>query len=197
MPYALKVSLWVKWTKKKANQVTKGLLSVKDYDTELDRSPLATTSPSHKPSKNFWRSGTAFITDKETLNIQPSVYEAYSDIQDNNTPTDWALFVYVDQQQGPPELHARARGAAGEEEMMQQLRTDERGFVYLRKKSGDEISVTTKFVFIAWVPERFNAKKRAEVSLHKGLMKGIVKNYAVELHVTEVNDLRDKLIKVK
>ena len=60
---------------------------------------------------------------------------------------------------------------------------EERGFGYIRIKTGDEMSKRAKFVFVTWVGPSVSVMKKAKMSTDKALMKDIVQNFSVELQL--------------
>ena len=51
---------------------------------------------------------------------------------------------------------------------------DERGFGYIRIKTGDEISKRAKFVLVTWVGQNVSVMKKAKMSTDKALLKDII-----------------------
>merc|ERR1711962_48851 len=58
---------------------------------------------------------------------------------------------------------------------------DDRGFGYIKVKTGDEMSKRSKFVFCTWVGPNVSVMKKAKMSTDKALLKEIITNLSVEL----------------
>ena len=126
------------------------------------------------------------------LTLDGSVKEFYDDVRSDKTETNWATFGYGDDNGGAATaIVGVARGSGGYAELVQNLKAGVRLYAFLRYISGDELSARAKFVFISWVPQGVPIRKRASVSTHKSFVKEVVKDFAIELHAEDVNDITE------
>jgi len=126
-----------------------------------------------------------------TITLDSSVREAYEDVRNDKTDTNWAVFGYADDINGGNvnTITSGGKGSGGYAELTQNLVTGRRLYAFLRYVSGDELSARAKFVFISWVPQGVPIRKRASVSTHKAFVKDVVKDFAIELHAEDLNDI--------
>jgi len=191
--------------------------AVKNFDTPNELSPLSARNKSTAPPDiRFWKSmNRSRRNSRERGNrllISHEVDEAYFDVRDNTSKTEWAIFGYEEDISPPPmsdtntpstvsstlstvspKLTVRAKGSNGLQGMLAVLPPHQRAYIYLRMTSGDGLSIRAKFVLIHWVPENIQPRKRAEVSTHKGFVKEVITECSLEIHATEISDIVDKL----
>jgi hypothetical protein len=111
------------------------------------------------------------------------------------------VFAYADDISGGAgnQLVLKDSGSDGLDGLTGALEDNQRAYGFLRVTAGDEMSVRGKFVLISWVPDRAPIKKKAAVSTHKGFVKEVCKDFSVEVHATDRDDLAEseimKLIK--
>jgi len=127
------------------------------------------------------------------ITLDSSVKEAYEDVRNDKTDTNWATFGYADDTNGgnPNQITLVSKGSGGYAELAQAFVTGKRLYGFLRYISGDELSTRAKFVFISWVPQGVPIRKRASVSTHKSFVKEVVKDFAIELHAEDLNDISE------
>jgi len=125
----------------------------------------------------------------------PAIQEAYLDVLSDATDTNWAVFGY----EGNAKIVLQGAGSDGFGGLRALLSDDQAQFAYLRVTSGDEESKRAKFCFISWCGENVSALKKAKMSVHKASVKEIVRNFAVEIHATTKEELRegDLMAKIK
>lgn len=94
--------------------------------------------------------------------------EAYNQVRDDNTDTNWAVFKY----EGSMILPG---GTGADYEDFKGLCTDDaRLFAFVRITMGDAMSKRAKFTLITWIGENISGLQRAKVSTDKALVKEIV-----------------------
>ena len=127
------------------------------------------------------------------ISVDESVSQGYEDVRSDASETNWAVFAYADDVNGGDgnTITLASSGSGGYDELASTLEAwaGKRGYGFLRSVSGDELSARAKFVFISWVPEGTPIRKRAAVSTHKGFVKEVVKDFAIELHATDLDDM--------
>jgi len=57
--------------------------------------------------------------------------------------------------------------------------------------TGDSESKRAKFVFVSWVGTGVGALAKAKVSVHKANVKEVIRDYAVEVHAEERDDINE------
>jgi len=107
-----------------------------------------------------------------------AIRNAYEDVRSDNSDTEWAVFKF-------DEGNRLGVTATGKEfpEFKSYFGTDERGFGYIRIKTGDEMSKRAKFIFVTWVGQDVSVMKKAKMSTDKALMKDVIQNMSVELQL--------------
>jgi len=128
----------------------------------------------------------------------PAIVEAYKDVRNDATPTNWMLMGYEGPNSNKVILVKKSEGTL--EELKAELKENECQYVFIRFITGDTESKRAKFVFMSWVGERVSPIKRAKVSVHKPIVTGVINNFAVAVHCTVPEDvdegkIRDLLIK--
>ncbi|XP_049429702.1 coactosin-like protein [Epinephelus fuscoguttatus] len=109
--------------------------------------------------------------------------EAYNQVRDDNTDTNWAAFKY----DGSMILPA---GQGTDYEDFKSMCTDDsRLFGFVRITTGDTMSKRAKFTLITWIGENVGGLQRAKISTDKALVKEIVQNFAKEFTFSELREL--------
>ena len=125
--------------------------------------------------------------------VDDSVAEGYDAVRDDSNDQNWAVFAYADDvSEGDANtIVFQSSGSGGYDEFAATLAAwdGKRAYGFLRQTSGDELSARAKFVFVSWVPDNTPIRKRAAVSTHKGFVKDVVKDFAIELHATDMDDM--------
>jgi len=103
---------------------------------------------------------------------------AYDDVRSDTTETEWAVFKF-------DQNNRLGVTATGKEfaDFKSHFGNDDRGFGYIRIKTGDEMSKRAKFVLVTWVGPGVSVMKKAKMSTDKALMKDICQNMSVELQL--------------
>merc|ERR1712212_1187927 len=65
---------------------------------------------------------------------------------------------------------------------------DDRGFGYIRIKTGDEMSKRSKFVLVTWVGPNVSVMMKAKMSTDKALIKEVIQNLSVELQLETLGE---------
>jgi len=123
----------------------------------------------------------------------PQLAEVYQEIRKDSNETNWVLFGY----EGNTKIVLKGKGSGGLSEFASHLKDDECVYGYLRVITGDNESRRTKFVLISWCGPSVGALKRAKMSVHKADIKKVLKDYAVELHATNHEDVEEEAIMAK
>lgn len=106
-----------------------------------------------------------------------AIRKAYDDVRSDTSETEWAVFKFDGNSLGVT--------ATGNDfsEFKSLFGNEDRGFGYIRIKTGDEMSKRSKFVFVTWVGPSVSVMKKAKMSTDKALMKDIIQNLSVEMQL--------------
>jgi len=139
------------------------------YTGKLETSGKAAES-ADKPGPRKHNMSTA--VDKDAIR------RAYDDVRSDTSETEWAVFKF-------DEGNRLGVTATGKEfaDFKNHFENDDRGFGYIRIKTGDEMSKRAKFVLVTWVGQNVSVMKKAKMSTDKALMKDIIQNMSVELQL--------------
>jgi len=108
-----------------------------------------------------------------------AIRQAYEDVRsDTSEETEWAVFKF----DGGNRLGVTATGKEFGD-FKNHFENDDRGFGYIRIKTGDELSKRAKFVLVTWVGQNVSVMKKAKMSTDKALLKDIIQNMSVELQL--------------
>ncbi|CAN9498678.1 unnamed protein product [Ophioblennius macclurei] len=117
--------------------------------------------------------------------------EAYNEVRDDSTDTNWVVFTYEDNMILPA-------GQGTEYEDFKKMCTDDaRLFAFVRMTTGDAMSKRAKFTLITWIGENINPMQRAKISTDKTLVKDIVQNFAKEFVISEAKELDEEYIRTE
>lgn len=115
--------------------------------------------------------------------------EAYNDVRDDNTDTNWAVFKYEGAMIVPG-------GQGVDYEDFKKMCTDDaRLFGFVRITTGDAMSKRAKFTLITWIGESISGLQRAKISTDKTLVKDVVQNYAKEFLISDPRELDEDYIR--
>eukprot|EP01105_Mastigella_eilhardi_P007468 TRINITY_DN18902_c0_g1_i1.p1 TRINITY_DN18902_c0_g1~~TRINITY_DN18902_c0_g1_i1.p1 ORF type:complete len:157 (-),score=65.12 TRINITY_DN18902_c0_g1_i1:136-606(-) len=121
----------------------------------------------------------------------PAITETYEKVRSDSDATAWMILNYTDNTYKKLVLGATGEGV-GEEglnEVKAKLEDDKSQFVFIKFITGDSESKRAKFLFVSWVGERVSPLKRAKISVHKPIVKTVIKNFACEDHCTTQDDV--------
>jgi len=112
-----------------------------------------------------------------------AVRSAYSDVRDDKSDVNWAVFKYEGSQ-----VVVAGKGKAFDD-FKALFADDERAFAYLRIQTGDEMSKRSKFLMLTFVGHEVSPIKKAKMSTDKALVKEILANFAVELTLEATHEV--------
>eukprot|EP01120_Amphizonella_sp_Union-15-10_P011236 TRINITY_DN4714_c0_g1_i1.p1 TRINITY_DN4714_c0_g1~~TRINITY_DN4714_c0_g1_i1.p1 ORF type:complete len:156 (-),score=37.56 TRINITY_DN4714_c0_g1_i1:30-458(-) len=124
------------------------------------------------------------------LQLSSDIASAYQDVRSDKTDTRWLYLKYDDNKT----LSLGGTGSGGLDELAANFSPTERAYGYLRVTSGDDLSARAKFVFIAWVGEKVSPLAKARVSTDKAFVKEVIKDFAIEVHATDEDDIQEEKI---
>merc|ERR1711997_142294 len=112
-----------------------------------------------------------------------AIRQAYDDVRSDTSETEWAVFKFDQSNR----LGVKATGSEFAD-FKSNFGNDERGFGYIRVKTGDEMSKRSKFVLVTWVGPNVSVMKKAKMSTDKALMKEVIQNLSVELQLETLGE---------
>lgn len=121
------------------------------------------------------------------------VRDAYEDVRNDDTESNWALFGYDNDGQGKKIEHKES--GSDYEDFVALLGDDQRGYGYVRFEIGDEMSRRKKFAFITWIGPSVSPLKKAKVSTDKAFVKRICVDFGKEILADEKNEVAEKKIR--
>ncbi|XP_041794931.1 coactosin-like protein [Chelmon rostratus] len=117
--------------------------------------------------------------------------EAYNQVRDDNSDTNWAAFKY----EGSMIIPA---GQGSDYEDFKRMCTDDsRLFGFVRITTGDAMSKRAKFTLITWIGENISGLQRAKISTDKAIVKEIVQNFAKEFMLSDLRELDEDYIRME
>ena len=126
----------------------------------------------------------------------PKINEAYLDVRDDKTETNWLLLDYESDRSD--KLKVTNTGTGGLPELQEQLDITKASFGYVRVTfANDEQSKREKFGLVVWIGPECKVMRRAKVSVHTADVKQVLRVYSIEIPAREKEDLREEPIIVK
>ena len=122
----------------------------------------------------------------------PEIREAYEDVRNDTTPTNWMLISYAEG--SDKDWSLVGKGENGLDELKEKLSPSFRGFGYLRVIAGDELSKRAKFVLIGFCGSEVRQIQRVKMTVHGADVKRVLNQYAVSVDATTVEELTDEEI---
>ena len=117
----------------------------------------------------------------------PEIREAYEDIRNDSTTTDWMLITYAE---GSDKVWALLeKGEGGLDALKEKLNPSFRGYGYLRVVAGDELSKRAKFVLIGFVGTEVRQVQRVKMTVHGADVKRVINQYAISVDATTPEEL--------
>lgn len=117
-----------------------------------------------------------------------AIHEAYEDVRNDSTPTNWAILGYDGKN-----IVLDSKGS-DYDEFKSKFTDDDRLYGFLRLNTGDELSKRVKFVLVTWVGVNVGALNRAKMSTDKTVVKAVIKNFAMEVLASEHDQLDEDSI---
>nr|AGM32389.1 cofilin/tropomyosin-type actin-binding protein [Coptotermes formosanus] len=117
----------------------------------------------------------------------PAILEAYNDVRNDKTDTDWLAVTYADDSKKKWKLVGK--GTGGLEELKGILTEDFRGYGYLRVITGDELSKRAKFVFIRYIGEKVKFLDRATLGVHQADVEKVISEKSINIEASTHGEL--------
>ncbi|KAI8097289.1 uncharacterized protein BX664DRAFT_326037 [Halteromyces radiatus] len=127
-----------------------------------------------------------------SLNVSdPAITEAYEDVRDDTTETNWAFFDFANGK--PDRLKVAGCGTGGLKEFIGTLQSDVAGWGYVRLNlSNDDYSHRVKFILVPWCGESVGVMRRAKLSIQIAEVKNVIRSYHIEVPASHLTDLEEQ-----
>ncbi|KAL9710331.1 hypothetical protein Ac2012v2_006630 [Leucoagaricus gongylophorus] len=125
-----------------------------------------------------------------------AIAEAYNDVRDDKTQTNWLLVDYETERSD--KLKLTGTGSGGLAELKNSLQDSNASFAYVRVKySNDKESVREKFILVVWIGKTCKIMRKAKISVHTADVKKVLKAFSIEVPARDHDDLKEDPIVVK
>ncbi|XP_068406341.1 drebrin-like protein isoform X2 [Eschrichtius robustus] len=122
----------------------------------------------------------------------PALKEAYEQVVNEKSPTDWALFTY---EGNSNDIRVAGTGEGGLEEMVEELNSGKVMYAFCRVK--DPNSGLPKFVLINWTGEGVNDVRKGACANHVSTMASFLKGAHVTINARAEEDVEPECIMQK
>ncbi|XP_060160894.1 drebrin-like protein isoform X3 [Globicephala melas] len=122
----------------------------------------------------------------------PALQEAYEQVVNGKSPTDWALFTY---EGNSNDIRVAGTGEGGLEEMVEELNSGKVMYAFCRVK--DPNSGLPKFVLINWTGEGVNDVRKGACANHVSTMASFLKGAHVTVNARAEEDVEPEWIMQK
>jgi len=118
----------------------------------------------------------------------PAIAQAYEDVRNDATGYNWFVLGYQDSNT----IKLDGKGSGGVSEGVAHFKENEvqYGLFKVSFVANDDTK-RTKFVFVAWAGEKASILRRGKMSVHKASIKSIVKDFAIEVATSSLEDLSE------
>ncbi|KNZ57136.1 hypothetical protein VP01_2232g4 [Puccinia sorghi] len=108
-----------------------------------------------------------------------SIQEAYDDVRNDKTETNWLLLNYESERSD--KLRLASTGTGGLNELKGKLEEDQASFIYSRiTYANDKESQRHKFILIIWIGPKVKVMRKAKLSVHKADVKSVLRQFSIE-----------------
>ncbi|KAK2464564.1 hypothetical protein APHAL10511_003422 [Amanita phalloides] len=125
----------------------------------------------------------------------PDIGQAYLDVRDDKSETNWLLLDYETDTSN--KLQLTKTGAGGLAELAEQLDDSKGSYAYARVSfSNDKESKREKFILVSWIGPKCKIMRKAKMTVHLADVKRVLHAYSIEVAAQERDDLKeDPIIK--
>ncbi|WAR53487.1 hypothetical protein PtB15_2B918 [Puccinia triticina] len=125
-----------------------------------------------------------------------TIQEAYDDVRNDKTSTNWLLLNYESERSD--KLKLSATGSEGLNELKDKLEEDQASFVYARiTYANDKESQRHKFILIIWIGPTVKIMRKAKLSVHRADVKSVLRQFSIEVPASSTEDLNEDSIVVQ
>ncbi|GAA5829542.1 hypothetical protein JCM3766R1_001217 [Sporobolomyces carnicolor] len=126
----------------------------------------------------------------------PEIRDAYEDVRNDKTETNWLLLDYASAKED--RLVLTATGNGGLTEFKQNLKEENASFGYVRVKyANDTESTREKFIFVVWIGSGVKVMRKAKLSVHSADVKKVLSQFSIEVPANSIEDLNEDPIVVR
>ncbi|GAA5992132.1 hypothetical protein JCM5350_007022 [Sporobolomyces pararoseus] len=126
----------------------------------------------------------------------PEIRDAYEDIRNDKTETNWLLLDYASPKED--RLVLTATGKGGLTELKENLKDENASFAYVRVKyANDTESTREKFIFVVWIGSGVKVMRKAKLSVHSADVKKVLSQFSIEVPANSLEDLNEDPIVVR
>ncbi|KAJ1311474.1 hypothetical protein OPQ81_009962 [Rhizoctonia solani] len=126
---------------------------------------------------------------------QPEIAEAYKDVRENKSDTNWLVIKYETNRSDKLQLTATGTGGLEELRTGGHLGANEVAYAYVRVSySNDKESKREKFILVSWIGKDAPVMRRAKVSVQLADVKRVLVQYSTEIAAREADDLAEEPI---
>jgi len=123
----------------------------------------------------------------------PAITEAYQSVRKEGGQHDFLVLGY----DGNTRIKVDAVGSGGIDALASNLNEDACQYGYARVTYQDDETKRTKFIFLSWAGEKSSILRRGKMSIHKANIKSVIKDFALEFHVTDRDEISEKAVVAK
>eukprot|EP01102_Stenamoeba_stenopodia_P003624 TRINITY_DN13799_c0_g1_i1.p1 TRINITY_DN13799_c0_g1~~TRINITY_DN13799_c0_g1_i1.p1 ORF type:complete len:136 (+),score=32.57 TRINITY_DN13799_c0_g1_i1:137-544(+) len=118
------------------------------------------------------------------------IVDAYQKVRNDASGVNWFTIGY----EGNTKLVFQNEGSGGVSELVSHFQDNECQYAYLKVKYEADESKRTKFVLLSWAGPSASVLKKGKMSVHKSAVKQVVREFSVEIHVTDRSEIDDEIV---
>ncbi|CAE6422545.1 unnamed protein product [Rhizoctonia solani] len=126
------------------------------------------------------------------------ISEAYQDVRDNKSGTNWLVLKYESARSDKLKIEATGTGGLSELCKSGHLGESDVVYAYVRVSySNDKESKREKFILVSWIGLGAGVMRKAKVSVHLAEVKKALPVYSLEVPARELDDLKEEPIVIR
>ncbi|KAF8068889.1 ADF-like domain-containing protein [Lyophyllum atratum] len=126
----------------------------------------------------------------------PKIDEAYLDVRNDKSETNWLLLDYESDKSD--KLALTQTGTGGLAELREVLDDTKASYAYARVTySNDKESTREKFILVVWIGSKCKIMRRAKISVQAADVKAVLRVFSIEVPAREKEDLNEDPIVVR
>jgi len=120
----------------------------------------------------------------------PTINEAYLEVRDDKSDTNWLLLDYESEKSD--KLKLSQVGTGGLTELREALDDSKASYAYVRiTYANDKESTRQKFILVVWIGPNCKVMRKAKISVHSADVKNVLRVYSIEVAAREKDDLNE------
>ncbi|KAH7345030.1 hypothetical protein B0J17DRAFT_638061 [Rhizoctonia solani] len=129
---------------------------------------------------------------------QPEIKDAYNDVRENKSDTNWLVLKYESPRSNKLNLAATGTGGLEELRKSEHLGEADVTYAYVRVSySNDKESKREKFILVTWIGKEVGGMRKGKVSVHAADVKKVLSQFSIEVSAHEADDLIEEPIVVR